>query len=332
MKSYNFKEVFELADTYTGTSGISTFAGKLWKTKVVQFGEALRRFDQGCSVYSDLVGNGATVLCVPYTTSHKSVDTSTDTQDSGTVVERAHTALDNMTGVNLTVSASSFKQGDVTVTKAAEMSSMVNLVGQARYVVAQALAQDVDTAIATAFQATTITNRVYGTSGATDPSALATGGKMTPSLVADAMEKIEANNFVPDLLYIGTKQLRELRKDSQFTNAAEYGSDRVILKGEVGEYLGVKVIVTTNTPAYTSGDTDVNQPTKTWGATGHMCIMTGTTKDGQKASGALAWKEMPSISYEFEKRKNLHHIFYDQAYATGIIQPGATCLIKVSND
>ena len=192
MKSYNFKEVFELADTYTGTSGISTFAGKLWKTKVVQFGEALRRFNQGCSIYTDLVGTGAVDLVVPYTTSHKSVSTATNTEGSGTATERAHTALDNMTGVTLSVAATDFKQGDVTVTKAAEMSSMVNLVGQARYVVAQALAQDVDTAIATALQSTSITNRVYGDSSATDPSGLGSGDKLTPSLVADAMEKIEA--------------------------------------------------------------------------------------------------------------------------------------------
>jgi len=331
MKSYNFKEVFELADTYTGTSGISTFAGKLWKTKVVQFGEALRRFDQSCSVYNDLVGTGAVSLVVPYTTSHKAVDYSTDTQGAGTAVERAHTALDNMTGVTLTVGTTDFKAGDVTVTKAGEMSSMVNLVGQARYVVAQALAQDVDTAIATALQSTSITNVVYG-GDATGVDSLATGDKLTSSLVADAMEMIEANNFIPDQLYIGTKQLRELRKDSQFTNAAEYGSDRVVLKGEVGEYLGVKVIVTTNAPTYASGATDLNEAATLWGAAGHACVMTGTTKDGQKASGALAWKEMPSIAYEFEKRKNLHHIFYDQCFKCGIIQPGATTLIKVTDD
>ena len=335
MKQYKFEEIFELADTTTttgtatGTNIYTDFAGTIWKDRVVQFGEALRRFDQACFIDKSLVGRGEQTVSIPKSTSHLTIDTA---KSGGEAAARDTTAIDNLDAVSFTISASDFKQGQVTISKEAEQTSMVNLVSQARYVVAEALAQDVDTAIATALQSTSVSNVVYGGSGVSGVDGLSTGDTFYPDLVADAMEKIEANNFVPDLLYIGTKQLRELRKDSQFTNASEYGSDEVIMKGQVGDYLGVKVITTTNTPSYASGATDTNESSTDWGVAGTACIMTSKNKLGQNVTCGLIWKEMPAVGYEYQLEKNLHHIYYDQTFTTGLIHAGGVCLIKDAND
>ena len=328
MKTISFKEVFELADTQTDTSNISDFAGQIWSQKIVQYGEALRRLDQGCAIYKELIGNGGITLTIPKTTSHKDVDTAKSGGEAGA---RDHTALDNLDGVDFTFAATDFKQGDVTVTKAAEMTTMIDLVAQARYVVANAIAQDSDTAIATALQSTSVTNVLWG-GDATGVDSLEAGDVLTPDLIANAMQMIEANDFVPDLLFVNTKQIRDLRKDSQFVNASEYGSDRVVLKGEIGEYLGVKVIATTNTPTYAATATDTNESTTLWAVAGNACIMTGKDKFGKNVGGALVWKEMPKIGYEYEMEKNLHHVYYDQTFKAGIVQAGAICLIKVAQD
>ena len=53
-------------------------------------------------------------------------------------------------------------------------------------------------------------------------------------------------NAEPYVLVIGPQQLKALRNSSQFTNAAEYGSDSVISNGRILNYLGVKIIVSNN--------------------------------------------------------------------------------------
>ena len=114
--------------------------------------------------------------------------------------------------------------------------------------------------------------------------------------------------------------MRELRKDPQFTNAEEYGGREVVLKGEVGMYQGIKIIKTTNAPAYSSGDTDTNQTSYTWGADGHLGIMVGRNRDGTNCAAA-----------EYEKDESLHKIYYDQCYVVGVVQPDAICLIYTTD-
>lgn len=316
-----------LADTTTSTTGISTVQGQQWATKVIQFGEALRRFDQVAIINKWMVGRGDKTVTIPKATSHLTIDTSKAAGEGGI---RDTTEMTDLTGVDLTVSASSFKQGAITISKEAALTSRVDLVAQARYKIAQALAQDVDVDIATSLQDTTVTNRVYGGS-ATGVDSLSTGDKFTVDLIPDAIAKIEANNFFPRYLFISHLQRQVLLKDSTFVNASEYGGREVVLKGEIGTYLGLKIISTTNTPSYSASETDTNESSTQWGAAGHCCIMVGTGPNNEPVAVALAWKELPSIGYEYDMKRNKHWIYYDQAFVTGIIQPKAVCLIKVTD-
>lgn len=330
------KKILELAaaanitDTSTqdsgGTSTIyADLGGQAWKEKVIQYGEALRYFDQVCIVDKTMVGTGIKSVTIPVSTSNLAITTSNTEGDVRTITE-----MTDLDGVTLTVSGSSFKRGVISITKEIFMTSTVDLIAQARYKIAQALAQDVDVDIATALQDTSVSNRVYGGS-ATNPGNLATGCTMTPDLVIDAAVAIEANNFEPYVLYLHPYQVRELRKDPQFTNAAEYGGNEVVLKGEIGMYQGIKIIKTTNAPTYASGTTDTNQTSYAWAVDGHLGIMVGRNRDGTNAAAAIAWKEMPSIDYEYEKDESLHKIYYDQCYVVDVVQPNAICLVYTSD-
>ena len=330
------KRILELAaaanltDTSTqDASGGSTIyadlGGQEWKTRVIQYGEALRKFDQVCIIDKTMVGTGIKSVTIPKSTSHLNITTSNTEGDVRTITE-----MTDLDGVTLTISASSFKRGVISITKQILMTSTVDLIAQARYKIAQALAQDVDVDIATELQDSSVTNRVYGGS-ATNPGNLADGCTMTPDLLIDAATKIEENNFEPYVVFLHPIQVRELRKDPQFTNASEYGSNEVVLKGEIGQYQGIKIIKTTNVPTYSSGTTDTNQSSYAWAVDGHLGIMVGRNRDGSNCAIALAWKEMPSIDYEYEKDESLHKIYYDQAYAVGIVQPDAVCLIYTSD-
>lgn len=325
--------------TDTATSNISDLEGKSWQTEVVHFGEALRRFDQAVDMNENMVGIGDKTISIPKTASVKSITTSNTQGDVRTVTE-----LDNLEMVDLTISASSWKRGVISITKQILSTSRIDLIKEARGAVASALAQDADLAIAgsgtgdsvteNGVQHSDVTNHVYG-GDATTPETLAAGDIFTTDLVPDAMAQIEASNFIPKFLYISSYQLKALRKDPQFVNASEFGSDRVVLRGEIGEYLGLSVISTTNTPAYAISGQDINEyasgaDTDVYAVASNVCPVIGIDKKGKKVAGTLAWKEKPAVGYEYERDESLHKIYYDQCFVFGLVQPKAVSLIKVT--
>jgi N4-gp56 family major capsid protein len=319
------EEIFELTDTSTGTANLDEVQGTMWLKDVIEFGEALRRFDQTC-MQKDIPKGDKTVV-FPKTTSHLTVNTST-----AEGADRTFTEMNNLDTVSLTVVASDWKKGGIAITKEILETSQVDLIKQARYAIAQAIADDLDNGVATALQVPAVTNRVYGGS-ATSVATLGAGNVISTNLIADAMAKIEANNFMAlgGKLFIDPIHQKVFRKDAQFVNAAEYGSDRVVLRGEIGEYLGLSIIVTNNVPEYSSGNTDVNETPATWAVDGKDAVMVGTGPNGLPVTGAIGWKEKPSITYEYERKFARHLIYYDQCFKAGVIQPGAVCLIKVAN-
>ena len=329
-KDKKMEQIYELADTTTTTADnyFPDLLGKQWADRVIEFGEALRKFDQVCYIDKGLVSSNDKTLYIPYTTSHLSLDVSRAAGEGGI---RDTTELTNLTSVEVTIAAACWEQGAITITKEVAKTVKTNLITQARYAIAQDLAQRVDANIATALQATTVDSVVYGGTGNTGVDGLATGDVITVDHVADAMNELENNNFIPAYLFMHPTQTKVFRKDPQFVNASEYGSGEVVMKGEIGNYLGVKVISTTNTPGYALSATDVNETPTTWGAAGHCAIMVGTGPANQPVACALAWKEMPSIGYEYDKKRNKHWIFYDQTYKAQIIQPEAVCLIKTTD-
>jgi len=327
------RKIYKLADTTTSTTGMSTSTpatkgvqGILWFKEIIKYAEDLRRFDQAVMHNEYMVRTGAHEVMIPRATSHLSLDYSTSEGSDRTLTE-----MNNISTVAVTMSASDFKKGGIGISKELAMTSMVDLVAHARHVITQDLARDLDVAIATELQDTSVTNRVFGGSGVSDPSGLAAGDVLTTDLIADAMEKLESNNYIPRLLFVSPAQIKAFRKDSQFVNASEYGSNEVVLKGEIGNYLGVRIIKTTNTPSYSAGATDTNQNTKTWGVAGHCCIMVGTNNWDQLVAGVVAWKEKPNIDYEYNKLKSKHIFYANQAYKVKLLEPKAVCLIKVAD-
>jgi len=146
---------------------------------------------------------------------------------------------------------------------------------------------------------------------------------MTADVIADARAKLRAYNFIPEVVVISSYQEAALMKDSQFINAAEYGGREVILNGEIGKYLGSKVIVTSNVDAKTTS-------TDSWGADGHLCFMLGKNAQNQWPA-TIVWKEKPNYSYEFLKRWNNHYIYVDAAYDVELVLETAVCEIFVTD-
>lgn len=320
--------------TYGSTSGVATStpatigtAGIVWQKEILRYAEASRMFDQAVMQNKYMVNTGAHEVMIPRTTSHLEMDVTSTTEGT----DRHFTDQSNITTTNVTITNSDYKKGGISISKEANQNTMSDRVSVARESLGEDMAQRQDAAIATELQDTSVTNVVYGGTGNSGVDGLATGDVMTTDLIADAMEKIEANNFIPRMVFVGTPQIKAFRKSSDFVNASAYGSDTVVLKGEIGNYLGVRIIKTTNTPAHSNGATDVNESSTAWGATGHANIMVGTNKHNKLVGGVLAWKEMPSVDYEYNKLRSAHHFFSDQCFKVKILEPKAICLLKTTD-
>jgi len=326
------------------TQEVSGLEGKTWKKEIIYYAEALRRFDQACIIDETIVGKQDKTATIPKTTGHLALTTTPPDQTGTTENVRTDTRLDTiLSNVDVTVDdTSDWYMPQIAIRKQDVENHRVDLIKLAQRAMSQELADNVDTKVAAELQDTGVTNLVYGGS-ASAVSGLGAGDVITPDVFADALQKIEDNDFVPYMAFLAPAQCNALRKDPQFTNAAEFGSDGVVLKGQIKEYLGVKIIKTTNSPAYASGATDVNESPTTWGAAGHCGVVIGVgsasdfdaVKDNadalMKAAAALVWKHKPELGYWYDPDTALHKIWADMAFKAKIIQPDAVCLIKIAD-
>jgi len=309
------------------STGLTDMQPTAWAKKVIHFGEALRILDQLVYVNKEMVGTKSEKITIAAQTSHKTV-----TQSTTEGTERTTTEMDQFTTVNFQVAKTDFLMGVIHVSTPLLQTCSVDLLSEARNTMAQDLADDVDLAIGTALLTTEIdtTDGVVFGGDATGVTELAAGDVITTDMIADAIRIIETNNFVAKYIVINPYQKATLLKDSQFVNASEYGSNEVVLKGEIGTYLGLKVIVTTNASlSFAATATETNEAASAAVAM-NVCPVIGERKNGEKVSVGLAWKMMPKIDYEYHKDEAVHAIYYDQAFTTGTIFTEAIALIKVS--
>ena len=291
--------------TTTGTSSggttISDFTAIEFLERVVRDAEERRVFERVASVYDDLVDVGDSTLEIPRTTGHLDLTDQQSTEGNN----RGYQELENLDTIEVTITASSFVSGGIKISKQAMMTTNIDLVEEARNAVTQQMAEDVDHAIR---------DEIVGSAPTTIDQT--TSGEMTPEAIADAMEAIEVNNYTPRFLVVDPSHINDLRKDSQFTNASEYGSDEVIMDGEIGQYLGVSVLKT-SAASIDSGAT--------------YAYMVGEGPEGQAVGPAVVYKELPSMDMEFDREENTQKIYYDHTFETTTIQEDALALIQTSD-
>jgi len=320
----NERDVFELG-AETGATDVSTESGVNTTgldtaTRMTQFTETISHVGQDfrylqnvCNHNTQLIGTrdyGVRLFV------EEAVLDITQTHTEGG--ERTFTEMTNLHYIDAAVT---FKMGAICISKEIASTSHIDLVEQAKYTIVQATEKDIEADIVTELETAT-TNAVYG-GDATSYASLATGDIITADVIADARAKLRAYNFIPEVVVISSYQEAALMKDSVFVNASEYGGREVILNGEIGKYLGAKVIVTENVDAKTT-------TSDSWGADGHLCFMLGKNAQNQWPA-TIVWKEKPNYSYEFLKRWNNHYIYVDAAYDVELVLETAVCEIFVTD-
>lgn len=292
-------ETVELAtgDTTTGTTGVSSVQAEQWMQEVVRDAEAMRRFQDISREFTDLVDSGDDTLHIPKSTGH--LDISATGVSEGT--DRTFTQLDNLTTVDVTISSDDWYKGGIAIAKEALLTTSVDLVAEAENAIAEEMAQDVDVELRDEAIASTPAAHNIDQTGS---------GELTPTSVSSAMQKIEEDDYEPEFLVISPAHKHDLRTDSQFTNAAEYGNRDVVANGEIGTYLGVRVVVSSNIS--------------------NKAVMVGQKRTGEMVGTALVWKEQPNMAMEFDRESAEQRIFYDQAFEVTTIQPDALATIQTA--
>jgi N4-gp56 family major capsid protein len=306
--------VKELAnETIESSSGISTVQGKEWLKFILETARQKMYFQQFAYVTNVAKGNKDQAVPIAYT---NLAFTSSNN-------EAANRTMTEITNLNTVVFTPVTVKLGATIAKEVVETSQVDVVVFAREQMAYDAALKIDVAFATAIAAAGAPAAVLYGGDATSTASLTAGDVITTDLVAVAQRYIKANGWVsepgrPFVLFVPAVGEEAFLKDSQFVNASEYGSNEIVANGEIGRYLGIRVIVTEQCPAAT-----------TWGGgalAGHTCFLLKA-----KVAYGIAYREQPTLDFEYLKDQAAYNIYLDMAFQCKVLQQNALVLIKVSD-
>ena len=346
------REYFELADsTSTATQGtaITAYANQptQWLKGIVEAAQKRHYFAQFVKQVDVPTGSRSVVL----QRRKNYITTWESSAAEGAAV--AYTTFDTLDGQELLPVDENY---GIAIPNRSLRVNKVDMIRAAKEEMIYKAGDVVDEAVQTAFEDATESTDVaagaqlvYGGSKAEDED-LAAGDVITTDLVSDAIYKLKGKtNWVWDhtagteaagatvpvknpwhndndfVLFVGPAQENEFRKDSQFVNAAEYGGNKIIHNGEIGDYLGCKIVVSNNIADTASGGAVFDAGGGTLATDVTRCTLAKPM-----AAAALAWGQKPRlvvIDYESQLEKRL---ILEQAYKAATVHTDAICHIDVA--
>ena len=297
--------------TTTATDGFDSIAtgvvGKVWLKELLKFAQKKMYFEQ--FAYKVNAPKGNKDVAVPLYTSNLDFN---DTTAQATT--RTMTAINNLTTVVFTPTTHKF---GVAIAKDVVRTSQVDVVKHAREQMVYDSALTIDTAFNTALLADSTNAVLFGGLRAS-VGALVAGDVLDPDMIVRANRVLKSNGWVPEsdkpfVLAIPSVCEEALLKDSQFTNAAEYGSNEIVMNGEIGKYLGIKVISTEQCGAASFNSLD-----------GHYCYL---FKAG--VAYGIAYGEQPTLEFEYDKERAEYRVYLDMCYDINVLQGTALQVMEV---
>jgi len=352
------KSVFELAaadttTTYTRGSALATHYAlepTVWLREILDAAKKRHFFAQ--FAYQAVVTPGNKSVIIPYRTAYMAPG---DWQSSaGEGVATTFTSMGNLDGVEVIPADENY---GIAISNRALRINALDLIRAARDELIYRAGDAVDIAVATqigdataAAASTRGAQTVYGGDARAD-SELATGDTLTVDMIADAKTKLQSKTCKywnpsspaaegtssatknpwssdagePFVFGIAPEQENVLLKDSQFVNAAEYGGREVIMNGEIGSYLGIKIFVAPNTESFAASATAPDGGGST-GAAGHRCLFFKARR-----AIALAWGQRPALRVFDYPRELERDLVLEMAYKAANVHNDAVVFVDVSD-
>ena len=302
------RSILELANTITTSAGISSVTPEVWSEEVEAQGENIREARNWVKINRSSMNRGNDVVHV---LKGFRFTTGTDVETAPTEASTAtFYTVDDYASLDLTPLP--YKSSVKIAEEVVEFLD-IDVIADINDKIAEVLAQYEDVQILSS-AVTNAGNAVYG-GDATSAGTLNVGDIISTDLFANAITEIEADRYHPDVCFIHTRHKNVFIKDSQFISAAEFGDNKVVKTGQIGEYLGVNMITTNNVPAITPNT-----------GTGNAAVMW----DSKKAI-VLALKTDIVIKSDYLVVDGAYVIVGRIKFAVGALYADAICSINVTN-
>jgi len=305
------QELSAPVETTTASTGISTVQGVMWGREILDAAKLKMFFEQFASIID--VPQGFRDYEMPIASTNLDF-----TLELDEATDRTMTEITNLNTVTFT--PTSRKLG-VAVSRDVIRTSQVDILRFAREQMVYDAARNVDTDLATAITAATGATDLFG-GAATSEATLVAGDVLTTDLIAEGQSVLKQVGWMPEpdrpfVLFISAISEEVLLKDSQFVNAAEYGDQSVIMNGEIGRYLGVRVIVSEFVESFADGGAGGNLD-------GHRVLLLKAM-----VSYGLAWGERPFLDSEYWKLGAESRLSLDMTYDAEPLPENAIVIIRV---
>jgi len=142
-------------------------------------------------------------------------------------------------------------------------------------------------------------------------SALASSDTMNTSVIADAIFELENSDEDGAYLVVHPQHVKSLRKLSDFIDASVYGGREVVLTGEIGRYLGLRVLVTSLVPANNSSPSSTAR---------NAYVL------GEDAFG-IAWKMQTMFNSDYKVLEREYVLAAVHEYDVQVERPARACRI-----
>lgn len=346
-----------VAGTATGSTGLEP---AIWLKDILDAAQARLKFMDVCHV--SRLQKGQKDLVIPYRKNYlgsSGVSYTTTTPNAGTQI--TSTTLDNFDGITVTPTMQASR---VSIGNYALETNAIDFIKEAKNELIYSLSDKVDQHIATIIgDAASSTSSATGAQilyggDATSDNTLASGDVITTDLVATGrrllMQKnkqyrastgagggygavqsatIAGNPWTstpeePFVLFIGPAQEEAFLKDSQFTNASEYGSNEIVLNGEIGKlsYIGVKIVSTVNVEQVASGSEGPDAETANAGANMTRCLLVKAKK-----CAAFVWGYEPRVSFFNNVPEVSKEVVLEASYLGKVLYPDAIVFMDVTD-
>jgi len=152
--------------------------------------------------------------------------------------------------------------------------------------------------------ATGIAGTIYG-GGKAAENLIEAADVLTTDLLANAITAMRKEKREPRYVIIHPAQENALLKSDKFINAASYGGREVIMNGEIGQWLGIKVLKTTQVPTGTGAG----------GITTYHAFMIGERVWVEEV------KRDPEVESKYEPGERKTYLYGTMEYGLGVLNP-----------
>jgi len=217
---------------------------------------------------------------------------------------------------SITLSSLSFGQVSVTpteyggafsITRKEMDRAFTNLVEEKAADAGYALAKVKDETIA-ADLVTNAGNSVYVNT--TNSTSISSTDVFETDAIADGVTEIRKDDFNPLYLIIHPVQEGPLMKSTQFVDASQYGGREVVLNGEIGKYLGLRVFSSSIVPTDTENSVTV-----------YKALMLGPR------AFIVASKRKPTIDSKYEPLDRAFSVAYVEDWGMATLNTNQVCTI-----